>query len=129
MKRLLVPRLAILTALLPLAACDTPSEERERPRERPAPSGQHPIPEDEIDRGVAEPRTEPRDREPDSAPKPPPPTAPVGNYEYGKPVPGKPGFVTSPYAPYQGYVDVRGFPPGTEVKDPYTGKIFLVPAQ
>ena len=55
------------------------------------------------------------------------PTAPVGNYEYGKGVPGKPGFVTSPYAPYSGYVDVRGYPPGTEVKDPYTGKIFLVP--
>jgi len=57
----------------------------------------------------------------------PAPSVPVGNPEYGKPVPGKPGFVTSPYAPAAGYVDVRGFPPGTEVKDPYTGKIFLVP--
>lgn len=46
---------------------------------------------------------------------------------YGTPVPGKPGFVTSPFAPKDRYVDVRGFPPGTEVKDPYSGKIFLVP--
>jgi hypothetical protein len=49
------------------------------------------------------------------------------DYPYAQPVPGKPGFVTSPYAPYSGYVDVRGFPPGTEVKDPYTQKVFLVP--
>jgi hypothetical protein len=47
--------------------------------------------------------------------------------QYGAVVPGKPGFVTSPYAPSNGYVDVRGFPKDTEVKDPYSGKIFLVP--
>jgi hypothetical protein len=46
---------------------------------------------------------------------------------YGIPVPNKPGLVTSPYAPKSGYVDVRGFPSGTEVKDPYTGKVFLTP--
>jgi hypothetical protein len=46
---------------------------------------------------------------------------------YAIPVPNKPGFVTSPYAPKQGLVDVRGFASGTEVIDPYTGKVFLTP--
>lgn len=46
---------------------------------------------------------------------------------YAIPVPNKPGFVTSPYAPKQGLVDVRGFPSGMEVTDPYTGKVFLTP--
>ena len=46
---------------------------------------------------------------------------------YAIPVPNKPGFVTSPYAPKQGLVDVRGFPSGAEVIDPYTGKVFLTP--
>ena len=46
---------------------------------------------------------------------------------YGKPVPGKTGLVTSPYSPDGDYIDVRGFAPGTPVKDPYSGKIFLTP--
>jgi hypothetical protein len=46
---------------------------------------------------------------------------------YGIPVPGRKGFVTSPFAPDAGYVDVRSFPPGTEVKDPYSGKVFKTP--
>jgi hypothetical protein len=46
---------------------------------------------------------------------------------YGTPVPGKQGFVTSPFSPNSGYIDVRGFVPGTPVKDPYTGKVFLTP--
>jgi len=46
---------------------------------------------------------------------------------YGTPVPGKKGFVTSPFAPASGYIDARDFPPGTKVKDPYSGKIFLTP--
>ena len=47
---------------------------------------------------------------------------------YGVPVPGRKGMVTSPYTPEDGrYVDVTGFASGSIVKDPYTGKFFLVP--
>jgi hypothetical protein len=47
---------------------------------------------------------------------------------YGIPVPGRKGMVTSPYTPEQpNYVDVTGFASGSVVKDPYTGKFFLVP--
>ena len=51
---------------------------------------------------------------------------PTGNYPWGTPVPGKTGLVASPYS-NQGYVDVKGMIPGSMAKDPYTGKIFLVP--
>ena len=47
---------------------------------------------------------------------------------YGIPVPGRKGMVTSPYTPDEGkVVDVTGFASGSIVKDPYTGKFFLVP--
>lgn len=64
--------------------------------------------------------------EPQSAPAPAAPQTAKGDYPYGVPVPGKAGFVRSPYSPDK-MTDVRGYAPGTEVKDPYTGKIFLVP--
>jgi len=47
---------------------------------------------------------------------------------YGIPVPGRKGMVTSPYTLEEAkYVDVTGFASGSIVKDPYTGKFFLVP--
>ena len=60
-------------------------------------------------------------------------TAPVpahfanGDLPKGLQVPEKPCFVRSPFAPDAGYVDVRGFASGSEVKCPYSGKLFLVP--
>jgi len=50
-----------------------------------------------------------------------------GDMPYGIPVPGQKGTVTSPYLPEGNYIDVSAFVPGSAVKDPYTGKIFLVP--
>ncbi len=67
--------------------------------------------------------------DPTPTPTPEPPAADpnIGTLPYGIPVPGKPGFVVSPHSRNDGYVDVRGFPPGSEVKDPYSGQTFLVP--
>lgn len=54
--------------------------------------------------------------------------APAANeLPYGVPVPGKKGFVYSPYDKSAGFVDVRDIGPGTKVRCPYTGKIFRVP--
>ena len=54
-------------------------------------------------------------------------SAPSTAFPTGKLVPGKPGYVFSPFDKEGRYVDVSGFPSGTKVKDPWTNKIFLVP--
>jgi hypothetical protein len=55
------------------------------------------------------------------------PATQTAQYPTAKPVPGKPGYVFSPFDPSGGYVDVNGYTSGQKVKDPYSGKIFLVP--
>lgn len=54
-------------------------------------------------------------------------TSSAPQFPVAKPVPGKPGYVFSPYDPNGGYVDVSGYASGSKVKDPYSQKIFLVP--
>jgi hypothetical protein len=59
----------------------------------------------------------------------PPPQVPSTETEFptARAVPGKPGYVFSPFDDSERYVDVSGYAPGTKVKDPWTNKIFLVP--
>jgi hypothetical protein len=44
-----------------------------------------------------------------------------------KAVPGKPGYVVSPFDPNGRYIDVSSYPSGSKAKDPWTDKIFIVP--
>ncbi len=55
---------------------------------------------------------------------------------YGIPVPGKNGMIYSPYKPDAGFIDITTrnadgsssvLPPGTKIKDPFSGKPILVP--
>ena len=46
---------------------------------------------------------------------------------FGQPVPGMPGYVTGPAPSLKGFIDVRGYAPGAEVQDPYTGERMRVP--
>lgn len=61
-----------------------------------------------------------------ASPTPPPSPPPREDLPFGELVPGKTGFVHSPYSK-QDLVDVSGIPTGTKVKCPYTGKTFRVP--
>ena len=52
-------------------------------------------------------------------------TGATAEFPTAKPVPGKPGFVLSPYD--GAYVDVTGFKSGDKARDPKTRQIFIVP--
>ena len=48
-------------------------------------------------------------------------------FPVAKAVPGKPGLVYNPFDPSGGLIDVKGYAPGSKVKDPDSQKIFIVP--
>jgi len=132
MKRILVFSLLSCTFL---AACATHKVEKRtvnppfgytgEPNGAVAPDGNQPAPGEVVPDAEAAATPVPAPPKPTPAPTPLPAKREA---VYGIPVPGKLGFMKSPFHPEAGLIDYRGLPPGTEVKDPYTpGKIILVP--
>lgn len=122
--------LALLTALF-MSSCEDvdqpPSRVRHQTAKYPPAKQQEYPPQQQPFNPNAPPQSSPNAEAPVApAPSAAPTKAAKGDHPYGIPVPGKPHVVESPFSPGK-YVDVEGFPPGTEVKDPYTGKVFLVP--
>lgn len=116
---------------------DAPAKPTEKPKAAPKPAGKpstvasntKPAPETTP---APTPATKPH--EPTPAPKKDTAAAPaatnkspVQDVPFGLPIPGRPGFVNSPFAAKHQLVDVTGLPSGMEVKCPYTGKLFRVP--
>lgn len=74
------------------------------------------------------PQTKPNPPVQQTAPEMPKPAV-AAELPLGIAIPGRPGFVNSPFAAKHQLVDVTGLPTGMEVKCPYTGKLFRVPPQ
>ncbi|PYI97450.1 MAG: hypothetical protein DME98_08275 [Verrucomicrobia bacterium] len=64
---------------------------------------------------------------PSSSPSPLTPSSTEPMFPTAKAVPGKPGYVFSPFDASGRYIDVSGYPSGSKAKDPWTDKTFIVP--
>jgi hypothetical protein len=64
---------------------------------------------------------------PSSSPSPLTSSSTEPMFPTAKAVPGKRGYVFSPFDTKGRYIDVSGYPPGSKAKDPWTDKIFIVP--
>jgi hypothetical protein len=118
---------SVVSTLFLLAACETETRSPSNSGTRTGHTGEVPVPSPAPVVEAATPTPAPTDPGATPTPEPTPtPTPATSNIPYGTPVPGKPGFVISPYSS-EGYVDVQGIPPNTEVRDPFTNKIFRVP--
>jgi hypothetical protein len=137
--------IAIAMSALVLASCETMGPKKNDTAQQAPPGPNRYLQDDSAgprpaDNATADKPQNPGDETPPTPPPPktettpaitgsttPPSPPPTNQYPYGKPVPGKKGFVTSPYDDKAGMIDVRDYAPGTKVRDPYTNKIFLVP--
>lgn len=140
MKRISLPAILLLTAF-GFSACDSTEERRDDRKPRYGFQGEKP--KEETTTQVTQTTTTTTEQEDgesataEATPPPPPMNTgaqPGGTAEvkpqpvYGTAVPGKPGYISSPRAPYSGFIDVRGLPPGTAIKDPWApGQMLLVP--